>query len=104
MADAGLIVITAFISRFRAKREMARGLVAEGEFIEVHVDTPPDVAESRDVQSLYKKAKRGELRHFGGIDSPYKAPEAPELRVDTVDSTPDEAAGRRGTGRPTCTP
>jgi bifunctional enzyme CysN/CysC len=70
----------------------------------VHVDTPLNVAESRDVQSLYKKANRRELRHFAGIDSPYEAPEDPELRVDTVDSTPDEAAGRRATGRPTCTP
>jgi len=94
MVDAGLIVITAFISPFRAERALARGLVAEGEFIEVHVDTPLDVAESRDVKGLYKKARRGELRNFTGIDSPYEAPEDPELHVDTVASTPDEAADR----------
>ena len=92
MVDAGLFVITAFISPFRAERAMARGLVADGEFVEVHVDTPLDVAESRDVKGLYKKARRGELRNFTGIDSPYEMPESPELRVNTVASTSDEAA------------
>jgi bifunctional enzyme CysN/CysC len=92
MVDAGLIVITAFISPFRAERAMARGLVASGEFIEVHVDTPLEVAEARDVKGLYKKARRGELRNFTGIDSPYEAPENPELRVNTVAHTPEEAA------------
>ncbi|MBP6225638.1 MAG: sulfate adenylyltransferase subunit CysN [Rhizobacter sp.] len=92
MVDAGLIVITAFISPFRAERAMARGLVASGEFIEVHVDTPLEVAESRDVKGLYKKARRGELRNFTGIDSPYEEPANPELRVNTVASTPEEAA------------
>ena len=94
MADAGLIVITAFISPFRAERAMARGLVPEGDFVEVHVDTPLEVAESRDVKGLYKKARRGELRNFTGIDSPYEIPESPELRVNTAASTPDEAADR----------
>jgi bifunctional enzyme CysN/CysC len=94
MADAGLIVITAFISPFAAERAMARGLVPDGEFVEVHVDTPLEVAESRDVKGLYKKARRGELRNFTGIDSPYEVPESPELRVNTAASTPDEAADR----------
>ena len=94
MVDAGLIVITAFISPFAAERALARSLVAEGEFVEVHVDTPLDVAESRDVKGLYKKARRGELRNFTGVDSPYEVPEAPELRVNTVSCTPEEAAER----------
>jgi bifunctional enzyme CysN/CysC len=92
MVDAGLIVLTAFISPFRAERDMARSLLAEGEFIEVHVDTPIDVAEARDVKGLYAKARRGELKNFTGIDSPYEAPEQPELRVDTATMTVDEAA------------
>ncbi|MCP5230568.1 MAG: sulfate adenylyltransferase subunit CysN [Zoogloeaceae bacterium] len=94
MVDAGLIVITAFISPFSAERALARSLVAEGEFVEVHVDTPLDVVESRDVKGLYKKARRGELRNFTGVDSPYEIPEAPELRVNTVACTPEEAAER----------
>jgi bifunctional enzyme CysN/CysC len=77
MVDAGLIVLTAFISPFRAERDMARALLAEGEFIEVHVDTPLAVAEQRDVKGLYAKARRGELKNFTGIDSPYEAPERP---------------------------
>ena len=92
MVDAGLIVITAFISPFRAERVMARSLVGEGEFIEVHVDTPLDVVEQRDVKGLYKKARRGELRNFTGIDSPYEAPESPELRVNTATCTAEQAA------------
>jgi len=92
MVDAGLIVLTAFISPFRAERQMARGRVAEGEFIEVHVDTPLEVAEARDVKGLYKKARRGELKNFTGIDSPYEAPESPELRVNTAQSSAEEAA------------
>jgi bifunctional enzyme CysN/CysC len=94
MVDAGLIVITAFISPFRAERRMARALVAEGEFVEVHVHAPLDVAEQRDVKGLYKKARRGELKNFTGIDSPYEAPEAPELRIDTSACTAEEAADR----------
>ena len=92
MVDAGLIVITAFISPFRAERELARGLLAEGEFIEIHVDTPLEVAERRDVKGLYRKARAGELKNFTGIDSPYEAPEQPALRVNTVRSTAEEAA------------
>jgi bifunctional enzyme CysN/CysC len=94
MVDAGLIVLTAFISPFRSERALARSLVAEGEFIEVHVDTPLAVAEQRDVKGLYKKARRGELANFTGIDSPYEEPENPELRVDTTTMSADEAADR----------
>jgi len=92
MADAGLIVLTAFISPFRAERQMVREMLPEGEFVEVFVDTPLDVAEARDVKGLYKKARDGELKNFTGIDSPYEAPETPEIRVNTVDMTPVEAA------------
>ena len=94
MVDAGLIVITAFISPFRAERDMARSLVGEVEFIEVHVDTPLEVAEARDVKGLYMKARRGELRNFTGISSPYEAPEHPDLRVNTATCTAEEAAER----------
>lgn len=92
MADAGLIVLTAFISPFRAERQMVRSMLPEGEFIEIFVDTPLEVAEQRDVKGLYKKARSGELKNFTGIDSPYEPPEAPEIRVNTVDMTPQEAA------------
>jgi len=92
MADAGLIVITAFISPFRAEREMVRAMLPEGEFIEIFVDTPLEVAEARDVKGLYKKARAGELKNFTGIDSPYEAPASPEIRVNTVEMTPVEAA------------
>ncbi|MEE4201117.1 sulfate adenylyltransferase subunit CysN [Erythrobacter sp.] len=92
MADAGLIVLTAFISPFRAERRMVRDMLPEGEFVEVFVDTPLEVAEARDVKGLYKKARAGEIANFTGIDSPYEAPENPEIRVNTVDMTPTEAA------------
>jgi bifunctional enzyme CysN/CysC len=92
MADAGLIVITAFISPFRAEREMVRAMLPEGEFVEVFIDTPLEIAEERDVKGLYKKARAGELKNFTGIDSPYEAPDAPEVRIDTTAMTPDEAA------------
>ena len=92
MADAGLIVLTAFISPFRAERDMIRAMLPEGEFIEIFVDTPLEVAEARDVKGLYKKARAGDLKNFTGIDSPYEAPEAPEIRVNTVEMTPSEAA------------
>jgi bifunctional enzyme CysN/CysC len=92
MADAGLIVLVSFISPFRAERRMARGLMQAGEFYEVFVDTPLDVAETRDPKGLYKKARRGELKNFTGVDSPYEAPEAPEIRIDTTRMTPDQAA------------
>jgi len=92
MTDAGLIVLTAFISPFRAERDMVRGLMHEGEFVEVFVDTPLDVAEARDVKGLYKKARKGELKNFTGIDSPYEAPLNPEIRVNTAEMTAAEAA------------
>lgn len=92
MTDAGLIVLTAFISPFRAEREMVRKMMAEGEFVEVFVDTPLEVAEARDVKGLYRKARRGELKNFTGIDSPYEPPENPDVVVNTVDMTVEEAA------------
>src|SRR5690606_5876364 len=92
MVDAGLIVATAFISPFRSERQMARSLLSEGEFIEIFVDTPLDVAEQRDVKGLYKKARRGELKNFTGIDSPYETPENPEFRIDTTRLTAEQAA------------
>ncbi|MEE9434849.1 MAG: sulfate adenylyltransferase subunit CysN [Sphingorhabdus sp.] len=92
MADAGLIVLTAFISPFRAEREMARKMLPDGEFIEIHIDTPLSVAEERDVKGLYKKARSGELKNFTGIDSPYEAPEYPDIHVDTTQMGADEAA------------
>ncbi len=92
MTDAGLIVITAFISPFRAEREMVRQMMAPGEFFEVHVDTPLRVAEQRDVKGLYAKARAGELANFTGIDSPYEAPNNAELVIDTTKMSPDEAA------------
>ena len=92
MADAGLIVLTAFISPFRAERDMVRSMLPEGEFIEIFVDTPLEVAEARDVKGLYKKARAGQLKNFTGIDSPYEAPINPQIRVNTVEMTPAEAA------------
>jgi bifunctional enzyme CysN/CysC len=94
MTDAGLIVLTAFISPFRAEREMVRAMLPEGEFIEVFVDTPLEEAERRDVKGLYKKARSGQLKNFTGIDSPYEAPERPEIRIDTTRETPEDAAER----------
>jgi len=92
MTDAGLIVITAFISPFQAEREMVRAMIPEGEFLEIFVDTPLAVAESRDVKGLYKKARSGELKNFTGIDSPYEIPVNPEIRIDTTRMSPEEAA------------
>jgi bifunctional enzyme CysN/CysC len=92
MSDAGLIVITAFISPFRAEREMVRSMLPEGEFLEVFIDTPLAEAEKRDVKGLYKKARAGQLKNFTGIDSPYEAPENPEIRIDTTAMTPEAAA------------
>ena len=94
MVDAGLIVLTAFISPFQAERRMARSLMQDGEFFEVHVDVPLMVAEERDVKGLYKKARRGELKNFTGIDSRYEVPQAPELHLATDRVTPDEAVER----------
>jgi bifunctional enzyme CysN/CysC len=92
MVDAGLIVIASFISPFRAEREFARSCVRPGEFIEVFVDTPLAVAESRDPKGLFKKARRGELFNFTGIDSPYEPPSDPEIRIDTTQVLPEDAA------------
>jgi len=87
MTDAGLIVLVSFISPFRAERRMARELFAPGEFIEVHVDTPLAVAEQRDVKGLYAKARAGQIRHFTGIDSPYEAPQAPDIHLRTAQAS-----------------
>jgi bifunctional enzyme CysN/CysC len=92
MVDAGLIVLTAFISPFIAERRMARDLVEAGEFIEVYVSTPLDVAEGRDVKGLYAKARAGQLKNFTGIDSPYEPPEHAEIIVDTTTLSAEEAA------------
>ncbi|MBW6527759.1 sulfate adenylyltransferase subunit CysN [Sphingomonas sp. RHCKR7] len=94
MTDAGLIVLTAFISPFRAERDMVRAMLPEGEFVEVHVDTALAAAEARDVKGLYAKARAGQLANFTGIDSPYEPPEAPELRVDTAAESAEAAADR----------
>jgi bifunctional enzyme CysN/CysC len=92
MADAGLIVLVSFISPFRAERRMARALFQPGEFHEIHVDTPLATAEARDVKGLYKKARRGELKNFTGIDSPYEPPEHPEVHLDTATRSPEQSA------------
>ena len=94
MADAGLIVIVALISPFRASRAAARARFEPGEFIEVFVDTPRDVAEQRDPKGLYLRARRGELRDFTSIDSPYEPPDAPELRIETTRVSAEEAAAQ----------
>ena len=92
MTDAGLIVLTAFISPFRAEREMVRAMLPEGEFLEIFIDTPLEEAEHRDVKGLYKKARSGALKNFTGIDSPYEAPSQPDIRIDTTKITPEAAA------------
>ena len=92
MADAGLIVLTAFISPFRAEREMVRKMMADGEFIEIFVDTPLAEAEKRDTKGLYAKARAGELKNFTGIDSPYEEPESAEIRIDTTELSAEAAA------------
>jgi bifunctional enzyme CysN/CysC len=94
MVDAGLIVITAFISPFRAERDMARALLQPGEFIEVFVDTPLAVAEARDVKGLYAKARRGELPNFTGIDSPYEPPPQADIVLDTTQLSAEDASDR----------
>ncbi|UCE62378.1 MAG: adenylyl-sulfate kinase [Phycisphaerales bacterium] len=90
--DAGIITATAFISPYRADRQIARETVGEGSFFEVFCDTPFDVCEERDPKGLYKKARAGELKGFTGIDDPYEAPENPELIIDTSKVSPQEAA------------
>lgn len=92
MLDAGLIVLASFISPFRADRAMARDLMGEGEFVEIFVDTPLAIAEARDPKGLYRRARAGQIRNFTGIDSPYEAPEAPDLRLEAGGSTPEALA------------
>jgi len=92
MADAGLVVIVALISPFRADREKARAVFEAGRFIEVFIDTPLDVAEARDPKGLYKRARQGLLPGFTGIDAPYEAPQSPELTIHTATTTAAQAA------------
>jgi bifunctional enzyme CysN/CysC len=92
MVDSGLIVLTAFISPFRSERRMVRELFAAEEFIEVFIDTPLELAEERDPKGLYKKARRGQLKNFTGIDSPYEAPEKPEIILKTSQNSAEELA------------
>lgn len=92
MTDAGLIVITAFISPFRSERDMVRNMVVDGEFIEVFIDTPLSIAEQRDVKGLYAKARSGQLKNFTGIDSSYEPPHSPDIHIDTTKLTVEEAA------------
>lgn len=92
MSDAGLIVITSFISPFISERQMARELMSDGEFFEIHVDAPLEVCESRDEKGLYAKARAGQIKNFTGIDSAYEPPETPEISVDSARLSPDDAA------------
>ncbi|GAB5456942.1 MAG: sulfate adenylyltransferase subunit CysN [Henriciella sp.] len=92
MSDAGLITLVSFISPFRSERQMARNMMQDGEFVEIFVDTPLEVAEQRDVKGLYKRARAGEIKNFTGLDSPYEAPEAPEITINTVDQSAEDAA------------
>jgi len=94
MIDAGLIVLTAFISPFKDNRDMVRAMLSEGEFIEVFVDTPLEECERRDPKGLYKKARAGQIKDFTGIDSPYEAPEGAEIRIANVNISVDEAANQ----------
>ena len=94
MVDAGLLTLVSFISPFRAERQLARDLLGDGEFFEVFIDTPLAEAERRDPKGLYRKARAGELKHFTGIDSPYEAPENPEIRIDTTELSAELAAER----------
>ena len=92
MVDAGLVVLVSFISPFRSERRMARTLFSQGEFVEVFVDTPLDVAESRDPKGLYRKARRGDLKNFTGVDSPYEVPEQADLCLDTIRLSAEDSA------------
>ena len=94
MVDAGVIVLTAFISPFRADRERVRGLMAHGDFLEIHCQCPLDVCESRDIKGLYRKARAGEVKEFTGISSPYEVPAAPDLVVDTAGLPLDDCVER----------
>ena len=92
--DSGTLVITAFISPFKADRNYCREILEQQEFIEIHVDTPLEVCEARDPKGLYKKARSGDIPHFTGIDSEYQAPEAPEITLSYQDESPVETAQR----------
>jgi len=92
MANAGLITLVSFISPFRSERRMARNMMEDGEYVEIFVDTPLEVAEERDVKGLYKKARAGEIKNFTGLDSPYEAPNNAELRINTVEQSAEDAA------------
>ena len=92
MSDAGLITLVSFISPFRSERQMARNMMEEGEFVEIFVDTPLSVAEDRDVKGLYKRARAGEIKNFTGLDSPYEEPMNPEIRINTVEQSAEQAA------------
>jgi bifunctional enzyme CysN/CysC len=92
MTEAGIITLVSFISPFRSERRMARQIMQDGEFLEIFVDTPLEVAEARDVKGLYKKARAGEIKNFTGIDSPYEPPETAEITVNTVQTSAEEAA------------
>jgi bifunctional enzyme CysN/CysC len=94
MMDAGLIVIVSFISPFREERELAKDIIGFNNFIEVYIDTPLDVAEKRDVKGLYKKARAGEIPNFTGISSPYEVPLDPDIKVQTVGTTPEECVDK----------
>jgi bifunctional enzyme CysN/CysC len=94
MTDAGLIVLTSFISPFRAERRLAREIAMAGEFIEIFVETTLDAAISRDPKGLYKRALKGEIKNFTGVDQPYEAPENPELVLNTADSSAEALADR----------
>ena len=93
MVDAGLITLSCFISPFRSEREMARDRVEDGEFVEVFVDTPLEVAEARDAKGLYAKARAGEIKNFTGIDSPYEPPENAEIHLKMTGQSAEDAAG-----------
>jgi bifunctional enzyme CysN/CysC len=90
MVDAGLIVLVSFISPFRAERDFARSIMGDGEFVEVFVDTPFEECARRDPKGLYQKALSGQIKNFTGLDSPYEAPENPEIRLETTDKSPEE--------------
>ena len=94
MVDAGLITLSSFISPFRSERKMARDRVEDGEFCEIFVDTPLEIAEARDAKGLYKKARAGEIKNFTGIDSPYEGPESPEIHLHMADMSAEEAAAQ----------
>ena len=93
-ADAGLITFASFISPYKEDRDEVRGLMADGDFIEVFIDAPVELCEERDPKGLYVKAKTGEIPNFTGISAPYEAPESPEIAIKTADCTPEEAAGQ----------